>query len=282
MKLVSLFQTTGLALALSTSATLNAQVADPAPIPVPAPAPVPAQAPAAVPHKPTAHDLMLKGDHYDVRLQPQQALNYYLPALQMHPKSVPLLVRIARQYRHLMTDTPHKDEKLRLGQVALGYSQKAAALGTHDAEAQLSPAITYGKMLPFQGSREQVEGSAKIKESVDKALKLDPQNDTAWHVLGRWHQVLAGIGTVKRTLGRLIYGALPESTNEEAIKCFNKAIALNPHRLRHHIELGRTYAQAGNTEEARRHIQKGLAMANVEKDDPEMKEKGKETLAKLR
>lgn len=255
MKLASLFQTLGLALALSTGANLNAQ---------------------------TAHELMAKGDHYDVGLQPQQALNHYLPALQMHPKNVPLLVRIARQYRHLMTDASQKDEKLRLGNLALGYAKQAAALGPHDAEAQLSPAITYGKMMPYQGSGEQVDGTSKIKESVDKALKLDPHNDTAWHVLGRWHQGLAGIGTVKRTLGRLIYGALPESTNEEAIKCFEKAIALNPHRARHHIELGRTYAQAGNVEEAKRHIQKGLAMPNTEKDDPEIKEKGKETLAKLR
>ncbi len=257
MKLVSCLQAAGLALVLCAGSTppLHAQ---------------------------TAQELMQKGDHYDAGLQPQRALNHYLPALQMHPKSVPLLVRIARQYRHLMTDAPKKDEKLRLGHLALGYSQQAAALGPHDAEAQLSPAITYGKMLPYQGSGEQVESTAKIKESVDKALKLDPHNDTAWHVLGRWHQGLAGIGTVKRTLGRLIYGALPESTNEEAIKCFDKAIALNPHRARHHIELGRTYAQAGNAEEARRHIEQGLAMPNTEKDDPEVKAKGQETLANLR
>lgn len=229
----------------------------------------------------TADELMVKGDAHDAKFQAQTALNYYLPALQMEPKSVPLLVRVARQYRHLMTDASRKDEKLRLGAVALGYARQAAALGPRDSEAQLSPAITYGKMLPFQGSKEQVEGSRRIKESVDKALKLDPSNDLAWHVLGRWHQALAGIGVVKRTLGRLLYADLPVSTNEEAVKCFKKAIELNPHRARHYIELGRTYAQMGNAEEARRHIQKGLAMPITEKDDPEVREKGKETLAQL-
>lgn len=229
----------------------------------------------------TSDELMAKGDAHDARLEAQTALNFYLPALQMEPKSVPLMVRIARQYRHLMTDARSKEDKVRLGQTALGYAQRAAALGPRDAEAQLSPAITYGKMLPYLGSKEQVEGSQHIKDAVDKALKLDPRNDVAWHVLGRWHQVIANIGLVKRTLGRLLYASLPTSTNEEAIKCFNKAIALNPRSLRHHIELGRTYAQMGRNEEARLHIQKGLAMPSVEKDDPELKAKGRETLEKL-
>lgn len=227
-------------------------------------------------------ELVAKGDVHDARLEAQTALNYYLPALQQEPKNVPLLVRIARQYRHLMTDASRKEEKLRLGGVALGYAQQAAAFGPRNAEAQLSPAITYGKMLPYQGSKEQVEGSKRIKESVDKALKLDPGNDLAWHVLGRWHQVLAGVGVVKRTLGRLIYSDLPVTTNENALKCFQMAIELNPRRSRHYIELGRTYAQMGNAEEARLNINKGLAMPITEKDDPEVRAKGQETLAKLK
>ena len=49
----------------------------------------------------------------------------------------------------------------------------------------------------------------------------------------------------------------------------------------HYIELGQTYAQMGKTADARRLIAKGLAMPDVEKDDPEIKRRGRETLAKL-
>ena len=180
-----------------------------------------------------------------------------------------------------MSDAATREEKLRLAGIALSYGQRAAALAPNDSEAQLSPAITYGKMLPFQGSKEQVQASPRIKEAADKALKLDPDNDLAWHVLGRWHQILAGVGGIKRTLGGLIYGKLPATTNQQAVKCFDKAIELNPHRLRHYIELGRTYAQMGQSADARRFIAMGLAMPNTEKDDPELKAKGRETLAKL-
>jgi tetratricopeptide (TPR) repeat protein len=230
----------------------------------------------------SADDLIEKGDVFDLKFEADQALKYYLPAEKLEPSNVRLLCRIARQYRHLMTDATAREDQLRLGGLALGYAQRAATLAPNDSEAQLSPAITYGKMMPFLGTKEQVEDSPRIKEAADKAIKLDPRNDTAWHVLGRWHQVLADVSFIKRTLGQLIYGKLPASTNEEAVTCFEKAIEINPHRPRHYIELGRTYAQMGRSAEARQFIEKGLAMPDVEKDDPEIKRRGRETLAKLR
>jgi tetratricopeptide (TPR) repeat protein len=168
-----------------------------------------------------------------------------------------------------------------LGRIALAYSRRAAALAPEDAEAQLSVGISYGKMLPYLDTKEQIEASRQIKSSVDKAIALDPRNDLAWHVLGRWHRTLADVNTVKRRLASLIYGKLPETTTEEAVKCFEKAIEINPDRLIHYVELGRAYAQMGKNAEARRYIQKGLTMPSLEKDDPETKRRGQETLAKL-
>jgi tetratricopeptide (TPR) repeat protein len=230
----------------------------------------------------SVEELLQEGDAFDQRYQAAEALKFYLPAEQLEPKNPLILVRIARQYRHLASDIPSKEEKLRLGGIALEYSKRAAALAPDDAEAQLSVAISYGKMLPNQGAKAQVQASPRIKEAVDKALKLDPQNDLAWHVLGRWHRVLADVTGVKRILAGAIYGKLPSTTNEAAAKCLQKAIALRPTRLMHYIELGRVYAQMGRKEEARRLINKGLAMPNVEKDDPEMKRLGREALEKLK
>ena len=94
--------------------------------------------------------------------------------------------------------------------------------------------------------------------------------------------MLAEISPIKRLLAPLFYGKLPTSTNENAAKCFQQAIKINPNRLMHHIELGRTYARMGRTADARVCIEKGLAMPELEKDDPELKRRGREVLAKLR
>jgi len=229
-----------------------------------------------------AAELILKGDAFDHSFKPTAALQYYLPAEKLDPRNADALVRIARQYRHLMTDATTREKKLQYGALALDYSRRVALLAPNDSEAQLATAITYGKMLPLLGTKEQIDASNYIKNSADRALKLDPRNDTAWYILGRWHRAVAEVGGFKRTMGSMIYGKLPSSTNEAAVTCFQKAIAINPDRLRDYIEIGRTYAAMGKRDDARRFIAKGLAMADVEKDDPETKRLGRETLTKLR
>jgi len=229
----------------------------------------------------TVAQLTAKGDAADKSFNPGLALQSYLPAEKLNPNDVELLLSIARQYRHLMCDVGNEADKLKYGNISLTYAKRAAGLAPKNSDAQLSPAITYGKMMPFEPKSEQVATSPLIKAAADRAIKLNPLNDTAWHVLGRWHESMANITGVRRSLGEALYGKLPVGTNAEAVACFNKAIALNPGRLRHYIELGRTYAQMGNTADARKNLEKGLKMTNKEKDDYELKALGKESLASL-
>lgn len=230
---------------------------------------------------PAFDDLIKKGAAYDDRFDAKDALKYYVAAEKLEPKNADVLVRIARQYRYLMADASSKTEKLRLGHIALGYSERAAEAGPEDPDAQLATAITYGKMLPYMSSKEQVEATSRIKVSVDRTLALDPRDDTAWHILGRWNRVLADISGLKRLLAGAVYGKLPKGSNEQAEACLSKAIALNPNRLMHYVELGRVYAQMGRRDDARRYINKGLAMPDHERDDPETKARGRETLRML-
>ena len=229
----------------------------------------------------SATDLIKNGDALDVTLQANAALSFYLAAERLEPENAHLLVCIARQYRHLMVDATTREEKVKLGGIALEYARRAETLAPNTCETQLGLAIAYGKMLPFQGLKQQTETARSIKEAAETAIKLDPQNDLAWHVLGRWHMVLASVTGIKRAMANLFFGELPAASNEDAVNCFQRAIELNPTRLMHYIELGQTYAQMGRTAEARRMITKGLAMPDVEKDDPEVKRAGRETLGKL-
>lgn len=229
----------------------------------------------------SAEDLVAKGKVFEQKLDCREALPFYLAAEKLEPKNAEILVRIARQYRWLMTDATAKEEKLRLGNLALDYSARAAAAGPQDSDAQLATAITLGKMLPDLPAKEQIAASPRIKESADKAIQLDPRNGTAWHVLGRWNRVLADVNAVKRALAGMIYGGLPKGSLEEAERDMKKAIELNPDRVMNYIELGRIYEQMGRKDDAREAINKGLAKPDADKDDPAMKEIGRQTLAKL-
>ena len=77
-----------------------------------------------------ADELIKQGEVPDQKFQPTEALQYYLPAEKLEPDNVKLLLRIARQYRHLMQDATKLEEKLRFGGIAKGYAERAVKLAS--------------------------------------------------------------------------------------------------------------------------------------------------------
>src|SRR4029450_4119083 len=76
----------------------------------------------------SAEELIQKGDVFYDKLQAAEALEFYLPAEKLDPDNVRLLVRIAREYRHLMSDATKARERRQLGKTAVDYAQRAVAL----------------------------------------------------------------------------------------------------------------------------------------------------------
>ncbi len=229
----------------------------------------------------TRSELIQRGDYHDQRFEADSALKYYREAEQSAPGDAALLVRIARQHVYRIDKFSTNAEKLSEARKALSYAERAVESSPGNAEAHLAVAIVLGKMTTLMGNRDAIEASKRIKKEAETAVRLDPRADYAWHLLGRWHQALAGMGSLTRGLATLIYGTLPAATNEAAVRCFQRAISLKPDRLIHHIELGRTYAQMGRADEARAAITRGLSMPSTEKDDAETKARGRQTLKQM-
>ena len=116
---------------------------------------------------------------------------------------------------------------------------------------------------------------------ADAAIRLNPKSDYAWHVLGRWNYELANLNAALRFVAEAIYGKMPDASNERAAECFEKAIALRPDRVIHHVELGRTYAALGRKPEALAMLKKGLSLTSREKDDGESKDRARKAMAAL-
>src|SRR5258706_375125 len=121
------------------------------------------------------------------------------------------------------------------------------------------PALFFFAMLAAPGLRAAEDFATLVRkgDAFDAALKtkealaLYPNNDLTYHVLGAWHYELANLNSFLRAIAKLIYGAIPEASNEEAVKNFQKAIELNPKRLANHVELGRSYAALGQKDLAK-------------------------------
>jgi len=225
--------------------------------------------------------LIQQGDALDAKNQNAAALALYLRADALKPNDAEILRRIAKQYSQQMAGESPSTENRTFGGKALDYAKRAKAADSNNANARLCLAICYGKVAFLEPARTRVEYSRLIKDEADAAVRLDPSLDYGWHVLGRWNYELANFNAALRFLAQVIYGKFPAASNERAVECFQRAIAIAPGRVVHHVELGRAYAAMGRKEEARAELKKGLSLPSREKDDDQSKDRARQALAGL-
>ncbi len=226
----------------------------------------------------TADDWLARADEREAKGDSQGALEALKKADDLEPDQAEILVRIAKQHGDLMTRMRDPEERKMAAETSLVYSRRALELDPRLGDAHLSVAISLGKSTEFMGNREKIETSREIRERAERALELNPECDYAHHMLGRWHQELAGIGTATRALARVIYGGLPSASYDEALHHLGRARELRPDRLLHRIEYGRTLAMMGREAEARKLLAESLEMPERDMDDAEAKDRGRATL----
>jgi tetratricopeptide (TPR) repeat protein len=226
-------------------------------------------------------DLLQKGDRLDAQFKSLEAMAVFLEAAKLAPDNVDVLCRLAKTHDEAMVDTTSREEQKRLAMVAVEYARRAVDIDPKSAKAHLSLAITCGRLAPYLENREKIRHSKLVREHAEKALALEPSNSYAHHILGAWNFEMARISPVLRAVAKIVYGGLPSASMHQAEAFFQKAVELDPQKISHRIELGRTYAALNKKELAREEISKGLSLPVREKDDPNTKLRGKDTLAKL-
>jgi len=229
----------------------------------------------------TAAALLAQGMALDEKSKNAEALVVFLEADKLQPNDAEILRLIARQYCQLIPATTTPAGKKQLALKSLDPALRAVQADPENANARLSLAIVYGRVAEHEGARRKVELSRLIKQEAEAAVRLDPGQELAWHILGRWNYELANFNPVLKALAQTIYGKFPDASNAKAAEHLQKAIALNPRSVLHHVELGRTYAALGEKTKARQEIEKGLALPSLAKDDEETKQRGRQALKQL-
>lgn len=225
--------------------------------------------------------LLRQGDAEDAAHQNTAALEKYLAAHAIDPDNPETLRRIAKQKSQLVQDADSESEKIRLGVSALEFAERAVELAPEDSEARLTLAICLGRVALHESPPKRMEYSRRIKEECEAALRLDPKNEYAWHVLGRWNYEMASLNPALRILAGAVFGQLPDASFDRAAECFERAAAMQPRRVIHQVELGRTYLAMGRIDDARKHLEIGLSLPPKEKDDSESQTLARKALDSL-
>lgn len=164
---------------------------------------------------------------------------------------------------------------------ALSCAQQAVAEEPTNATAHASLAVCYAKSCSYVDIKTQLEDSRIFKDEAEKAIALDPNEDTAWYLLGRWNDAISRVGFFSRAYVRVVYGALPHASIRDAIADFKKACQLAPNRILNHAGLANAYDAAGEKNLEIAELQKCCAMQPLAPEDQDALKEAKKKLAAL-
>jgi hypothetical protein len=81
-------------------------------------------------------------------------------------------------------------------------------------------------MALFEGGKAKIEMSREVKAEAERALALNPKDDRAMHVLGRWNREIARLNVFEKTAAKVAFGGVPEGASmNDAVTWLEKAVA---------------------------------------------------------
>lgn len=188
--------------------------------------------------------------------------------------------RMARTQYEIGRLSDSDAEALMHFQEAEKYARAAMAAAPDKSEGYKWLAISLGAQSKLIDTKSQVEHSREIKENIEKAITLAPDDDISYLVLSRWHYKMAGLGFFARIFVKLIYGGVPEASLKEAEKLLLHAIELRD-RVAHRYNLYKVYDRMDRAEDARRQLEKVLHLPTTFPEEVKEKVKAREKLKKF-
>ena len=228
-----------------------------------------------------AQDAVAAGDSAYARADLAAALPHFQRALAAAP-TFGTLCRITRVESEMGEDATG-DAKRRLIASSVGHAREAVALAPDSALGHLWLAATLGRQALQEGPRTRLALSREVKSEVDRAIEIDPEIGRAYHVRALWNRKVASLSTIERIAASAVLGGVPKGASmENAVRDLERAIELEPDYLNHHLELGRTYLQLKREDEARRELERVLALPPTSNPrDPHFQQQARELLGRL-
>jgi len=194
-----------------------------------------------------------------------------------------LLARISTAWADKVDRDEHRKNRAAAkedAQKAVETAEQAVKADAKNAQAHLSLSIACGKMTDFVDNSTKMALSKRIRDEAQRTIALDPKEDLAYHILGRWNFGIATLNPVLRFAARMTYGALPPASLEEAARDLEQAASLAPRRIMHHQQLALVYKAMGQPEKAAQQWKLVLALPVVESDDAAAKKQARAALGK--
>jgi hypothetical protein len=163
--------------------------------------------------------------------------------------------------------SPHRDS---LYARAESLARRAVAADSTRAEGHFALAAAIGRASLTMGKKERIRRAATIRDEALRTLAIDPRHDGAYHIMGRWNAEIMRLSGFSRFFAKKFLGAgiFGKASWDEATSDMEKAVALDPARLYHRLELAEIYADRKRYADARKELGAIATLPDREIMDP--------------
>jgi tetratricopeptide (TPR) repeat protein len=231
----------------------------------------------------TAAEHIAKGDSLHVAMNPSAALKEYEAAIAVDPKSYTALVNASRDAIDVGEFTDNKDARGALFHSGELYARRAIEVNPQGADGHFALARSLGRMALSLGPRDRVKYATDVRAHAMDALKLDPNHPGALHVMGMWNAEVMRLNgptrwIAKNVLGGQVFGS---ANWKNAVQYMEKAVAADPKRITHHIDLAEIYRDTDDKTRAREQLQAVISLPATDYNDRFYKQRAEKDLKNL-
>jgi tetratricopeptide (TPR) repeat protein len=145
-------------------------------------------------------------------------------------------------------------------------ARRAVAADSMGADGHFALAAAAGRASLSMGKKARIQRAALIRDEALRTIALNPRHDGAYHILGRWNAEIMRLSGLSRFFAKSLLGGgvFKQASWDAAISNMERAVALDPGRLYHRLELAQIYVDRKRYDEARAQLHELEALPDRE------------------
>ena len=202
---------------------------------------------------PAEHVAMGDRDRY---VNPAAALRHYEAAIAGAPNNADALAKASIAAVDVGEATSDKGRQKALYAQGEQLARRAIATAPNDADGHFALARALGRTAQTLGSRERVKYAGEVRAHALDALKRDPMHAGALHVMGMWNAEVMRLNGVSRFMAKNLLGGrvFDQASWNNAQSYMERAVAVEPNRLTHRLDLAGVYLDRNNSAKAKEQL----------------------------
>jgi tetratricopeptide (TPR) repeat protein len=224
------------------------------------------------------------GDSIYGRFKPDEALPHYLAAIGPDSSNAEALWKAARSEIDLAEAERDEARRTQLSKSGEALARRAIRVNPQNADAHFHLARALGRRALSLGVRDRVKYATDVRAEALEALRIDPNHPGALHVMGVWNAEVMRLNGVSRFLAKNLLGGrvFGEASWDRAVSYMERAVAVDPDRIVHHLDLGKIYADVGDKAKAETQLDLAIRGRRIDFNDPAFQREAQAALQKLK